>query len=269
MKKVLYQKGDTARHCILLSMGKVVMIGHNQSSTKKIISKCVQENPQIDFLVVVTKGIYYRKSNVKSISLLLRKASFQFCLRRFFDMLSDRMNETSLIDWCQSCGIKYIETSDINSKKVASILRAEEPDLIVSTFTTHIIGLEVMNLSKIATIGTHPSKIPEYRGLEVFFWQLANNEVSSAISVFILSNEIDRGHLIAQQEFLIVPGETVRSLYLKITNLTSEILADTIRKVLENEKIIPIINIHKKSSYYPMPTRKAYRKFKQAKKRWA
>jgi methionyl-tRNA formyltransferase len=104
--------------------------------------------------------------------------------------------------------------------------------------------------------------------LEVFFWQLANNEVSSAISVFILSDEIDRGHLIAQQEFLIVPGETVRSLYLKIVNLTSDVLANTIRIVLENKKITPIVNSHEKSSYFPMPTRSSYKKFKKAKKRW-
>ena len=60
----------------------------------------------------------------------------------------------------------------------------------------HILKKNVIKLPKFYTIGCHPSILPNYRGLEVFFWALANGERESGVSVFYM----EKKDLIRQKE---------------------------------------------------------------------
>ena len=55
----------------------------------------------------------------------------------------------------------------------------------------HILNKNVIRLPKISTIGCHPSILPNYRGLEVFFWALVNGEKESGVSVFYMTEKIN------------------------------------------------------------------------------
>lgn len=249
-------------------MHRVIIIGHNNQGSKKIITQCLTENPKIQFKVFITQGIYYKKSFIGSIFELLKKSSFLFSFYRMLDLIQDSIQHESLVKWCRKNKVEYEKTKDINSAKCRSIITRLDPDLIVSTFTTHILSKELILLSRIGTIGTHPSRIPEYRGLEVFFWQLANNEKTSAISIFTMTDKIDEGKLIEAREFIIDANETVRSLYEKISIMTAERMSFNISKILDVQKIEVITNTNEKSSYYGMPDRNSFKKFRKSGRSW-
>ena len=249
-------------------MHRVVLIGHDNQGAKKIIARCITENPELEFKVIITQGIYYKKNFASSVIKLIQEASIIFCFNRMMDLIRDAMFQENLATWCRKNRVKFKKTKDVNDEQCLFEIKKFRPSLIVSTFTTHILTRELIDSATIATIGTHPSRIPEYRGLEVFFWQLANNEKSSAISLFTMTDKIDTGQLIECTDFLIAPKESVRSLYEKISLLTAERMSLNIKKILQSGKVTEVLNTNDKSSYYGMPNRAAFKKFRKTGRKW-
>jgi hypothetical protein len=65
---------------------KIVVASHNNLGTRIILSHLFRNFTQVEFLIVETTGIYYKKSFLFSFFKLLKEASFKFCLFRFFDL---------------------------------------------------------------------------------------------------------------------------------------------------------------------------------------
>ena len=41
---------------------KVVIIGHDNYGVREIFTRIVEENSEFEYILVITKGLYYRKS---------------------------------------------------------------------------------------------------------------------------------------------------------------------------------------------------------------
>jgi methionyl-tRNA formyltransferase len=198
---------------------------------------------------------------------MIKESSFRFCFGRFIDLLVYKFKEKNIYDIAKKQNIDFFETIDINNKESIDKIKLFSPDLILSTFTMHIVSEEVINLSKIQSIGTHPSILPSYKGLEVFFWQLANDEKKSGVSVFLLDKKIDSGKVFLQTLFEISDNETVESLYSRITKMSSLLLIEAI-EIFEKKESLIFIESGVKESYFAMPTSKAYKKFIEKGKKW-
>lgn len=246
---------------------KITFIGHDNIGAKTIFENLVKTYPDFTFQVAITNGIYYKKSFICSVVKLLREASFLFCLNRFFEMQLYKMKKDTLKNFCIKNNIGFYDTYDVNDTESLNLIKAFTPDIVMSTFTMHIIKQDVIKSAKIASIGCHPSILPNYRGLETFFWMLANNEKNCGASVFLLNEKIDSGQVIMQKDFPIDDDETVESLYRKLTDKISALLNQTVYKFFNKESFAEIPQIGK-GSYYPMPTTEAYRKFKNSGKKW-
>ncbi len=246
---------------------KIIFIGHDNIGAKTIFENMAKEFPDFEFKVAITQGVYYKKSFFSSVFKLLKEASFLFCLNRFVEMKIYQIKGNTLKKFCISHNIDFYPTFDVNDDESISIIKQFEPDLIISTFTMHIIKERVFKLSNQASIGCHPSILPNYRGLETFFWMLANNEKSCGASVFLLDEKIDSGKVIMQNDFLIEENETVESLYKKLTQEISLLLNNTIKKFIKAESFEEIEQVGE-GSYFPMPTSEAYRRFRKGGRRW-
>ncbi len=246
---------------------KIIVIGHDNYGAREIFTAIADKFVEIEIALVITTGLYYRKSAFQSILKMLKEASWLFCFNRFLEMLKYRLSGDTLFARAKDRDIEIFCTADINGEEANRFIKQFAPDLIVSTFTMHIHKEHTINLSRVASIGCHPSVLPNYRGLEVFFWQLANGETSSGTSVFYLTEKIDAGKVIMQEEFSIDPDETVASLYAKLTMVTAQLLVVAIEKFKRGEKFEIFLPVGK-GAYYPMPTREAYKKFKTAGRKW-
>jgi len=246
---------------------KIIIVGHDNYGTREIFTTVVDAHPDIEFQLIITTGLYYKKRTFESIFKMLREASFVFCFYRFVEMVKDRIKGDTLYSRAKARKVPVYFTKDINGVSAHGFIKKFAPDIIVATFTMHIFKQSTINLSSVATIGCHPSILPNYRGLEVFFWTLANGEISSGVSVFHLTEKIDEGKVIMQEKFNIAPDETVESIYVKLTRISSRLMVSTIEKFKRGEefKNIPCSG---KGCYFPMPTREAYKKFKAAGRKW-
>ena len=245
---------------------KIVLVGHNNSGSNKIATAIIEKFPEVNFMIVETTGIYYNKSFAKSIIKLVKESSIRFCAWRFYELLKFKLKGESLKKLARANNCKYISTCDINSSLTLKTISDFQPDILSSLYTMHIYKGEVLSVAKYGSITAHPSKIPAYRGLEVFFWQLANNETESAVSIFEITPRIDEGKIYWCKSCLIDKDETVESLYEKITNLACNGLTSVIKSIDNGENVSYISK--EKSSYFPMPTRGAVRKFLADKKRF-
>lgn len=247
---------------------KIVLVGHDNYGSREIFSRIVKDhNNNASFTLFITTGLYHNRSFAYSIWKLLREASFVFCLIRFLEGLLFKIKGDTLESRARALGIEIFFTNDINSAESHKIMRERHTDLLVSMFTMQIYKQSTIDLPRYGSIGTHPSILPQYRGLEVFFWMLANQETEGGVSVFYLDRRIDAGRVFLQEKFDIYMDESVDSIYKKLTSIAARMLSDGIKLILNNH---PLTFFEPKgpSSYYAMPTPDAYRKFSKTKHTW-
>lgn len=246
---------------------KIILIAHSNDGSRELFKSIYEHHKDIEIALIITEGLYYKKTVIQSIIKMLREASFMFCFQRFIDLLIYRLKGDTLYSQAIESKVMIYFTKDVNGELCHDFIKKFAPDLIVSTFTMHIISRATMELSRVASIQCHPSILPSYRGLEVFFWALANDEKTSGVSVFYLDEKIDSGKVIMQERFAIDQNETVVSIYTKLTRITAKLLIETIEKFKKGEEF-PSIESSGEGQYFPMPTREAYKKFRSLGKKW-
>jgi folate-dependent phosphoribosylglycinamide formyltransferase PurN len=238
---------------------KIVLVGHDNEGSARLFDCIVSAYPDIDFILVISEGLYYGKSNTASILKLLREASWLFVLFRFVELVKYKIFGKSLLSLARKNGVNAIYTRDVNSRNIIEKIKTFEPDLLVSLFTMQIYKNEVLSVPRFGGITSHPSILPQYRGLEVFFWVLANGETETGVSVFHLTNKVDSGRVFEQEVVPINKDTSVAGLYKKITEIGGRLLVKGIHDIDSNQ--ISYFPPKGDSSYYPMPDRASFRRF--------
>lgn len=238
---------------------RIVFVGHDNEGSSRLFDVIASRFPKCEFLLVEAQGLYYKKSFFSSVIKLIKEASWIFVILRFFELMKYKLFGVNLRQVAKNHSVPIIRTNDINSETTVSEIKAFAPDLLVSLFTMQIFKNEVINLPKFGSITSHPSILPAYRGLEVFFWVLANNEKETGVSVFFLSERIDEGRVIWQKRIKIDKSTTVASLYKEITEIGSRGLVESIVAIDHNSvSEVPQVG---SGSYFPMPNSAAVRRF--------
>lgn len=246
---------------------RVVLVGHDNDGSRELYAAISARFTTTEFLVILTEGVYYQRSLAASVWRLIREASFLFVARRALDLLAYRLSGDTIRSRCRRRGIRVISSRDVNDERTRREIGALRPDLIVLLYTMHLVSLNTAKLAPFGAIASHPSMLPHYRGLEVFFWALANGETETGVSVYFLDGKVDSGRIIAQEPVSIEPDDSVRTLYRKVTDVAQRLLCYAIARIDEGTVTTRVVT--GKGSYYPMPTRQAYRRFQRSRRRWS
>ena len=99
-----------------MNVKKVIFIGHDNFGSREIFTKMVNDHTKIDFLLIVTTGLYYKKKFIPSIFKLLKESSFLFSFNRFLELLIYKMKNDTLIRRANNLGITVYSTDDVNKK---------------------------------------------------------------------------------------------------------------------------------------------------------
>lgn len=243
----------------LTRIRRIVLVGHDNEGSARLFEIITSAFPECEFLLIESRGLYYKKSFIASVIKLLKEASWLFIFVRVLELLRQKFFGNTLSRLAQERRVPLISTYDINSDKTLGQLEAFAPDLLVSLFTMQIYKSRVIHLPTYGAITSHPSILPNYRGLEVFFWVLANDEKETGVSVFFLSERIDDGRVIWQERVSINERTTVASLYKLITEIGGRGLVESIRAIDDGRtKTIPQVGV---GSYFSMPDRAAVKRF--------
>jgi methionyl-tRNA formyltransferase len=241
---------------------KLFLVGHDNTGSRAIFKSIRTAFPEAEIELAITTGLYYRKTFVQSLAKLLRESSFIFCASRALEMISHRLRGETLRRIARESDVPFFETDDINEKGTVARIKAFEPDFLVSLYTMHIYRAEVLAIPRLAAVSAHPSIIPNYRGLEVFFWAMANGEDSIGVSAFKLTPKIDFGLIVNEVILPLYKPDRMQRVYAAITDAAATLLVKSIREILEGkaEFRAPSGAEH----YFKMPTREAMARFWRA-----
>ena len=247
-------------------INSIVLVGHENSGSFHLFRKILDSFPQVTLTLVITTGLYYRRTFLGSIWKLVKESSILFCVVRFAELARYRIASATMRRECKRRGIRVITTRDINAPETIAELKAIGPDLLVSLYTMHIYRADVLAVPRFGAIGCHPSIFPNYRGLEVFFWAMANNEDTTGVSVFAIDRKVDAGRVLRDETMPIRPEQTMNDVYRMITECAGRLLVAAIRDIDEGRATYR--TPEGAGSYYPMPTREAVRRFLRSGKRF-
>ena len=121
----------------------------------------------------------------------------------------------------KNCGAKKrADRLGINSVRIASkeedniilIFQTYQVDLIVMAGWMRVVSKKFCDAFAGRLINLHPSLLPKYKGLYAVEQALKAGDDTTGCTVHFVTEELDSGAIIKQQEVPILPGDTAESL---------------------------------------------------------
>jgi len=126
------------------------------------------------------------------------------------------------------------------SSEVFEIAQEFGPDVLFCLGWNHLLGPNVLDVARIASIGYHPSMLPMGRGRSPIIWAIVLGLRETGSSFFELSVEPDAGGLISQEKVAISKDETSSSLYAKLIQVGYTQFTTLVEQILSHGKIAPV-----------------------------
>lgn len=140
---------------------------------------------------------------------------------------------------CDANQIQYISTADKFLQSLKDDIRAVSPDVILSNGWQFKITKDIFSIACLMALNCHSSYLPEYRGGNVTFAPLINEEKQSGVTVHELTDKFDAGVILAQERVSIEPGETPESLNMKRALITGKVLITALENAGHPERYKP------------------------------
>jgi len=123
-------------------------------------------------------------------------------------------------------GIPHVRVPHKDEDKMIELFKAWRVDLIVLAGYMRVIK----NPSKFPApmINVHPSLLPKYKGLNAVEQAMDSGDSVTGCTVHYVTEELDGGTIIAQQEVPILPDDTVESLTKAIQRMEYGLLPSVI-----------------------------------------
>jgi len=99
------------------------------------------------------------------------------------------------------------------------------PDLIFTCAFGQFIPTSILEIPQFKCVNLHASLLPKLRGGAPIQWAIINGEKETGFSLMFMEKKMDAGAIIKQYKLPIEPRETYSTLYDKLCNLASEIIA--------------------------------------------
>jgi folate-dependent phosphoribosylglycinamide formyltransferase PurN len=230
-------------------------------------------NSGINIEAIIKSRNFVGKSKLKSITTSLRimgwrrslyylfvaaymKIKFKYA--RLLTLFGRRQKIITYNQIKKRYSIPIIKTKDINSAESIRKIKKLQPDIVLVCYFNQILKKEVINIPKYGCFNIHPSLVQNYRGLNNYFWVLANNETITGVTTHKIDEGIDTGQIVAQKEIDIGKDDTEFGLLIKISKEGAKLFVDSIDNIKEGRFSVSDTS---KSKYYSLPTRKVYNRF--------
>ena len=109
-------------------------------------------------------------------------------------------------------GIKSIRIASKEEDNIILLFETYQVDLIVMAGWMRVVSKKFCQAFAGRLINLHPSLLPKYKGLNAVEQALESGDDETGATVHFVTEELDSGAIIKQQEVPILPGDTVESL---------------------------------------------------------
>lgn len=103
----------------------------------------------------------------------------------------------------QDAGIPVITPLNLKEASFQKMVQSYQLDLVVTASYGKIIPGSILTLSRHGFFNIHPSILPNYRGAEPIFWQIAHGVKEAGVTLFKMNALLDAGDIVDQGAFTI------------------------------------------------------------------
>lgn len=130
--------------------------------------------------------------------------------------------------WLDKEKIPRVTASNVNSPGFLEYVKGLNVDLIVVYFFSQILKAEILHTPRLGVLNCHPSLLPRYGGPHPAFWMLKNGESVAGVTVHVMTEKIDAGAIVSQQELTIGENENAGQLTQRQHRAAATILTEAV-----------------------------------------
>jgi methionyl-tRNA formyltransferase len=114
-------------------------------------------------------------------------------------------------------GIPTLAPDDPNTAELAARLRALAPDFLFSFYYRRMLKTPLLAAARQGALNMHGSLLPRYRGRAPVNWAVLHGERTTGATLHYMTPKPDAGDIVAQTAVPILPDDTAREVFDKVT----------------------------------------------------
>jgi methionyl-tRNA formyltransferase len=114
-------------------------------------------------------------------------------------------------------GLPVITPESPDDRALLERVREAAPDLLFSFYYRHMLGAALLQAPRLGAFNMHGSLLPKYRGRVPVNWAVIRGETETGASLHHMVAKPDAGDLVDQQAVPILPDDTARQVFAKVT----------------------------------------------------
>ena len=132
-------------------------------------------------------------------------------------------------------GIPVFQPESLRDQSEVERLVNLKPDVLVAVAFGQILPQQVLDIPEYGCLNIHPSLLPKYRGASPVASAILAGDEETGISIMLLDSGMDTGPVLAQKKVSIDISDTTESLEVKLAEIGSQFLMETLPKWFEHE----------------------------------
>jgi methionyl-tRNA formyltransferase len=115
------------------------------------------------------------------------------------------------------CGIATLAPDDPNASDLVARVTALEPDFLFSFYYRKMLKAPLLAAARRGALNMHGSLLPRYRGRAPVNWAVLHGERQTGATLHYMTERPDDGDIVAQTAVPILPDDTAREVFDKVT----------------------------------------------------
>lgn len=120
---------------------------------------------------------------------------------------------------CESRGVPWRHTPDINAPATVAWIKQLRPDVVFCFGWSRLVGTDLLRAAPLGVVGYHPAALPANRGRHPLIWALALGLKTTASTFFFMDEGADSGDVLSQRPIAIDDDDDAGTLYAKMTDV--------------------------------------------------
>lgn len=159
----------------------------------------------------------------------------------------------SLSQLAKAYGIECEKIANPNSAEFRTGLTARKPDLLASVACPYILKAPVLAIPAQGCINIHHAPLPRYKGMMPTFWQLFHGEKSVGVTIHYMTEAIDDGGILLQEQLPVEQHESLDRLITRAKRHGAHAMAKVFRDITAGTQN-PVALDNERCSYFTFPT---------------
>ena len=123
----------------------------------------------------------------------------------------------SVAETAAECGIGIVTPADPNAPEIVAKVAACRPDFLFSFYYRAMLKAPLLALPPRGALNMHGSLLPRFRGRAPVNWAIIHGETETGATLHYMTGKPDAGDIVAQTAVPILPDDTAREVFDKVT----------------------------------------------------